>query len=65
MDLNNLAKILIELPKDEVDQLMNIVKDMKGNTVIIKTDDDPICPQGFVWSQSAGKCIADVGGLGG
>lgn len=65
MDINNLAKILKSLPKDEVDQLMNIVKDMTGNTVIIKTDDDPICPQGFVWSPTKGECIADVGGIGG
>lgn len=64
MDLNNLAKVLLELSKDDIEQLTTILKHGKGNKITITPDDDPICLQGFVWSPTLGKCVADVGGLG-
>jgi hypothetical protein len=64
-DLLALAKTLKGLTKEEIVTLMSLIKDIGGNKVTVEPQDDPVCPQGFVWSAEQGKCIADVGGFGG
>lgn len=36
-------------------------KKTKKPPVVVNEDPKPVCPQGFVWSDRLGKCVANVG----